>query len=298
LGRFQFLVGGFALYGLGVTIAWYSGAALNWTLIIWGQIIVTSTQLMVHYCNDYFDFEADQHNLTPTAWSGGSRVLQSSVISRQTALVAAIVLALIAIIGVLLLAMIEQPTPLAIIVGLLAIVLSWEYSAPPLRLHSRGVGELSSAITVAALTPLFGFTLLSGKITTLALFAVLPLCCLQFAMLLSVHNPDAEGDALVGKRTLIVRLGRDSAARLYLAVLVTAYLVLLPLTLIGLPSLVTFSLILTSPLALWLVWRMLRGDWTNPAHWGRFAFFSIALLIAATFLELAAFAILRARIGL
>lgn len=277
------------MYGLGVAMARYNGTTINWTLVVWGQIVVTSTQLMVHYCNDYFDFEADQNNLTPTAWSGGSRVLQSGTISPKVAFITAVILALIAIVVIALLAITAHSAPLAIIIGLLAIALSWAYSAPPLRLHSRGVGELSSALTVAALTPLFGFVLQTGKITALPILALLPLGCLQFTMLLSVHNPDVEGDTTVGKRTLIVRLGRDSAARVYAIVLISAYLLLVPLTLIGLPALVTVGLTLTSPLALWLVWRIKCGDWINPAVWGRFAFFSIALLIGSTLLEFAAF---------
>ncbi|MDB4979874.1 MAG: 1,4-dihydroxy-2-naphthoate polyprenyltransferase, partial [Myxococcales bacterium] len=75
LGRPLFLGGGFVMYGLGAALAKYAGARLDWHRYAWGQLAVTAIQLMTHYANDYFDLVADRANRTPTAWSGGSRVL-------------------------------------------------------------------------------------------------------------------------------------------------------------------------------------------------------------------------------
>ncbi len=289
LGRFLFLAGGFALYGLGVAMALYSGAAINWRIALWGQIIVTAAQLMVHYSNDYYDFEADLQNPTPTAWSGGSRVLQDGRLPRWTARVAAILLGAIAVIGVLLLALIELPGPLTVPMVLIAVFLAWEYSSPPLRLHANGAGEISGVFIVSVLTPLLGYYLQTGQITALPILAILPLCCLQLNMLLSVDLPDAEGDAAVNKRTLVVRLGRSTVARIYLIALASAYLLLPILPLIGLPPLVALCFSLNVPVALWLIWRVLKGDYSRAPEWSRLAFFSIALLMSATILELIAF---------
>src|SRR5262245_31255498 len=71
LGRPLFLTGGFVLYALGAAIAAHQGAVIDWTRYVWGQLAITATQLMTHYCNDYFDFAADRANATPTRWSGG-----------------------------------------------------------------------------------------------------------------------------------------------------------------------------------------------------------------------------------
>ena len=95
LGRPLFLVGGLVFYGLGAAIAAYVGGGreIDWRRYVWGQIAVTAAHLMTHYCNDYFDFHADQANATPTRWSGGSRVLPAGELPRAAALVAALVLA-------------------------------------------------------------------------------------------------------------------------------------------------------------------------------------------------------------
>ena len=290
LGRFQFLIGGLILYSLGVAMAWYASAAIRWEVAIWGQVIVTATQLMVHYNNDYHDFEADLRNQTPTPWSGGSRVLQAGMLTRQTARNAAIVLAAIAILALLLLVLVEHPGPLAIPIVFTALVLSWQYSAPPLRLHTRGIGELSGVLVVSMLTPILGFYLQTGQITALPVLAVIPLGCLQFNMLLSVDIPDADGDAAANTRTLTVRLGRPAIARLYVVSLALAYLLLLVVTLIGLPAFVAICFSLNLPIALWLVWRVSKGDWSHAPTWGRFAFMSIALLMSAALLEVLGFA--------
>ena len=96
LGRPQFLAGGFVLYGLGGALAVASGAAFDPWRYAWGQLVVTATQLMTHYANDYFDLEADRANLTPTRWSGGSRVLTDGALAPVVALRASRVLLLVA----------------------------------------------------------------------------------------------------------------------------------------------------------------------------------------------------------
>src|SRR5262249_32481656 len=159
------------------------------------------------------------------------------------------------------LALLEHPGPLAVPIVLLAVGLSWAYSSPPLKLHARGVGEITGTFTVSALTPILGFYLQTGTITAFPILAIAPLCLLQFTMLLSVDLPDVEGDATANKRTLVVRLGRPAIAGIYLVSLACAYLILPIVVLLGLPPFVALSFALSSPLALWLAWRIVAGDW-------------------------------------
>src|SRR5439155_12228966 len=70
LGRPVFLLGGFALYGLGALAAVRRGYRFDGVTFALGQLAVSSIQLMTHYCNDYYDYEADTANQTPTRWSG------------------------------------------------------------------------------------------------------------------------------------------------------------------------------------------------------------------------------------
>src|SRR6185503_17692327 len=92
LGRPLFLGGGFLMFGLGAAIAAWHGHAIVPRRYALGQLAVTALQLMTHYANDYFDYDADRANLTPTRWSGGSRVLVEGALPRSAAFVAAVVL--------------------------------------------------------------------------------------------------------------------------------------------------------------------------------------------------------------
>jgi len=289
LGRFHFLVGGFVLHSLGVAAALYDGAALDICALAWGQLAVTATQLMTHFANEYFDLEADRANHTPTRWSGGSRVLPDGHLAPKTALITARILALVAVVAALVLALVVRPGLVTLALLLLCIVLAWEYSAPPLQLHSRGLGELTTALLVPGLTPLIGYYLQSGRLSSLPILAAFPLCCLQFAMLLAIEFPDEAGDSATGKRTLVVRLGMARAARLWLLGLLAAYASLPLVIWAGLPQPVGIAVLCGLPFALWQAWRIGRGAWANPAQWNSLALWSIVLLVGTAAAELAAF---------
>jgi 1,4-dihydroxy-2-naphthoate octaprenyltransferase len=153
----------------------------------------------------------------------------------------------------------------------------------------HGLGEITAAILIAGLTPLVGFYLQTGRFDLLPFLVVFPLCCFQFVMLLVINFPDAEGDAAAGKHTLLYFLGEKTTVRLYLVVLLAAYLALPILVLLGLPVTAALALLTISPLAAWQGWRMVRGAWANPAKWDSLGFWSVGLLIASTLAELAAF---------
>ncbi len=292
LGRPLFLVGGVVMHLLGVAVALFSGAALNLPALFWGQIAITAIQWMTHYCNDYFDLQIDRLNRTPTNWSGGSRVLLSGSIPPRAALYMALGLAVIAVSAALFLALHLQTGALTLLLISAALGLAWFYSAPPLRLHSRGMGEAVAALLVAGLVPLTGYTLQTGRLDALPMLASLPLVCFQFCMLLAVEFPDAEGDHAAGKGTLVVRLGNQRATMLYGAALLTAYLLLPLLGLAGVPPLAGLAVGLTFPLGLVQLWRTWRGDTRQPERWNSFAFGSVALVIAAAAVEAFAFLLL------
>ena len=295
LGRPQFLVGGFVLYGLGGALAVASGAAFDPWRYAWGQLIVTATQLMTHYANDYFDLEADRANRTPTRWSGGSRILPDGALAPVVALRASRILLVIAAGAAAGLAVVPARRvgvgPLLLSAAMIG--LAWGYSAPPLRLCARGLGELTTALVVTLLVPLFGYDLQAGALAAPIFFAAALPCALQFAMLLAIEFPDAAGDAAVGKRTLVVRLGALPAARLYAATTLAAFGALPLLARAGLPARVAAGPLLLAPIAIWQSVRVARGAYGDSARWGSVAFWAVALLIASAGVELAAVATLR-----
>lgn len=286
LGRPHFLIGGLLLFALGSALAAAQGVRIDWQRYVWGQATITAAQWMTHYSNDYFDLEADRANTTPTRWSGGSRVLVSGAVAPRAALAASAVLAAGALICACMLAAQPDSPRFALPLALLIIALSWCYSAPPLRLLRRGLGEATTALVVTLLTPLLGFYVQRGAPQPLLFLACFPLCCLQFSMLLTIELPDAAGDAAQGKRTLVVRHGAEWGARGSAALLVAAFGSLPLLFLLGLPPRVAACAALPAPLALWQAVRLARGAFRAPERWESLALCSVALLATTTLAEL------------
>lgn len=287
LGRPLFLGGGFVMYGLGAALATYAGVRIDWTHYLWGQLAVTATQLMTHYSNDYFDIVADKANTTPTRWSGGSRVLAEGALPPVVALVAALALAAVAL-GVSVRFATGPFPPSAAPQLLLMIALAWFYSAPPLRLCARGLGELTTAAVVTMLVPWLGFVLQAGTVQRLLPLAVIPCCVFQFVMLLAIEFPDAAGDAATDKRTLVVRLGGAWSARLYVALVAAAYLTLPLWVSYGLPPRIAIAAATTAPIAAWQVTRVAGGAWRERDRWNSIAFGSVVLLMTTAAAQLLA----------
>lgn len=286
LGRPVFLGGGFVLFGLGAAIAAWHGHAIDWRRYVLGQCAVTALQWMTHYGNEYFDFDTDAANHTPTQWSGGSRVLVSGRLPRDVALVASIVLALAGFMFTLVLSRTEPTWIVALLMAML--ILAWEYSAPPLRLCAIGLGEVDTALVVTVLVPCLGFALQAPDVAGLStlLLAIAPLALLQFAMLLAIEVPDAISDASTGKRTLVVRWGIRRALHVYRAATVLAYLWFPIAVALGLPLAVAVTAMIPVPLALWQMARPFDGD---DAGRQRLTCFAVLFLVATATAELVAF---------
>ncbi|OAN42793.1 ubiquinone biosynthesis protein UbiA [Chloroflexus islandicus] len=279
LGRPLHLIGGAIFYGVGVAAA---GSTLrDGGLALLGLATALSAQLMNHYSNDYFDHDADLANPTPTRWSGGSRVLPAGRLPAQAALAAAIGWGTLAIIlAVLSAARSPNPALSAGVLGL-AIALAWVYSGPPLYLHRRGWGEATGAVLVPGMTALAGFMLQTGTIQPIIILAIIPLCLLQFAMLVAVSLPDVAGDRVVGKRTLAVIVGPQRAAQWQTIAIGAAFAILPLLILGGVPWPVAVGPLATAPIGLWLISRLRAGAWAEPAAWDGLGFWSIGQLVGS-----------------
>lgn len=208
LSRPLFLYGGFAGVALGAAVAHSEGRSVDVRSYLWAQALVTSFQLMVHYANDYFDLECDAR-ATPTAWSGGSGVLTAGALQPRVALTAALVCAALGLAATTRFALAGNAT--AAWLGLAVAVLAWCYSAPPVRLAARGLGELDTALVVAVLVPFVGYAAFAARIDEPIRFVVTTTGLAMFAMMLCVELPDVGADQAAGKRNLVVRVGPSRA---------------------------------------------------------------------------------------
>ena len=207
VARLQFLICGMALFAFGALWAILLGAPIYLSRILLGYLILLPAHLSISYSNDYFDVDVDKYD-NPTVFSGGSGVLVDHPELRKPALWTAIILILCSLaLGIVFQIVYSFPIWFLGFV-LLGNLIGWFYSAPPIRLAYRGLGELSMAVSIGLLIPGFGYLVTSGQINKEGLLFIIPLMLYGLAFILSVEIPDMESDRLGNKQTWVARKGR------------------------------------------------------------------------------------------
>ncbi len=244
LTRPTFLAGGFVGGAFGTALAAARDRGVSPRRYALAQAAITAFHLMTHYANDYFDRAGDV-GARRTPFSGGSGALVDGSLPPRVALVAARTCAAC---GVLAAAALVARRPVAGATAIALGTLAWCYSAPPVRLLGRGLGELDTAVVVSVLVPLCAYAAQGGRLDGRAAVATLPGAAAMFAMMIAVEYPDAAVDAASGKRNLIVRLGVRDACRLGRgAVAVSAAAVALAVGTGAPPTLAAFELLALAP---------------------------------------------------
>jgi len=284
LSRPIFLVGGIVMYALGALVARYEGFTIELPLYVLGQIAVTSTQLMGHYLNEYWDVEGDRINPNRTFFTGGSGVIPAGEISRRTAFLAALVCLFVGSAAMLGLSIWFGARATSMMIFALGLVGIWSYSGPPVRLSGTGFGELVVALMVSLLVPSLGYQLQTGHFGYLVVLAAAPLIAINWTMLIIFEFPDIEADRTVGKYNLVVRLGYRRAQYLVIAIMMSGFGLLAFLSLLGLPRLAVLGL-LPFPLALPITILVRRVVGGRSVRYFWLTFGGVALFALTALLE-------------
>jgi 1,4-dihydroxy-2-naphthoate octaprenyltransferase len=207
VARPQFLITGLALFAFGASWAILLGAPFSLSRLLLGYLVLLPAHLSISYSNDYFDLDVDKLG-KPTLFSGGSGVLVDHGELRKPAKWIAIALILCSL-GLAVLFQVRYSVP-SWFLGFVVVgnLLGWFYAAPPLRLAYRGLGELSTALTVGLLLPGMGYLIVTGTLNGDGLLFTIPLMLYGLAFILTVEIPDEEADRLGDKRTWVARRGR------------------------------------------------------------------------------------------
>ncbi len=176
--------------------------------------------------NDYFDHTSknDWLNKNPTPFSGGSRFIQNNLLSPAQTLAAALVaLAAGSAVGLVIIALTKST--FILLLGLAGLLGGYFYTADPVRLGYRCIGEVIIGI-LFGLLPVYGSYYLQTQVIDFA--PLMPACIvgiLIFLVILINEFPDAAADAAVDKKTLVVRFGIPVAAWIYRIALITSYII-------------------------------------------------------------------------
>ncbi len=208
-------------------------------------------QLAINTSNDVFDAAqgADDANVTPTQFSGGSRVIQYGLVSfRQMATLATAFFVAGAAIGLVLLA--THGSAALLVIGVVGFIVGLGYTAPPLKLVYRGFGEIAVAVGFGPLMLLGAFVVQTGgALSWEPLVASIPVALLVALILYVNEIPDRRGDAHAGKRTLPVRFSRETVVMGYRVAAGAAYAAIALGVVAGVLPIPALIALLTIPLA-------------------------------------------------
>lgn len=211
-----FLAGCFAARDVGLHPGWFALTVLG----------VFCVEVAKNASGEIVDFDSgtDQaiRDAERSPFSGGKRVLVDGLLSReQTWSIAAVGFMLAIVIGMVIAVFREGRV---ITFGLIGLALAWYYHGGSLRLSYRGFGELAVALAYGPLVVLGAYLVQAGHLNGPLIHLSVILGLLVAAFLWLNEYPDARADRAAGKRTLVVQLGEERAALVYVVLVTSAYL--------------------------------------------------------------------------
>ena len=210
--RPQFLPAIAVAAGLGASSAWHETGSFNALTFSITMLAALLYHAGMNVLNDYFDFKngADALNKNPlTPFAGGSRFIQNNILTPGETLSLGTALIIAGSAAGIYLAI--TTSPLLLLIGIIGLASGYFYSAPPLFLAGRGLGELTVGLNFGLLTVIGAYLVQAGTVTVYAAAVSLPLTFLIAAILYINEFPDYESDRAAGKRHLVVRLGPERA---------------------------------------------------------------------------------------
>ncbi len=201
-----------------VGTAWASAAfhrfdALLFALALAATVLAhAATNVFNDVGDDVIGADADNtERIYP--YTGGSRFIQSGLLSRREMTRLALVLCGAALLIGGWLTVLRGPG--IVLLGAFGLALGLLYSLPGAQLSARGVGEAAVAAGLGVLPVLGAVWLQTGFVDSGAILLCIPVSCWVAAILVVNEVPDAAADRRAHKHTLVVRFGAGGARWIY-----------------------------------------------------------------------------------
>jgi len=224
--RPQYLGASVAPVLVGSALGYAATGSFSVGLFVLATLAIMALHAGANVVNDYFDHvsQNDWVNQNPTPFSGGSRFIQNGLLSPKATLLAGLAyLAIGSGIGLIIVFLTQSAFVLGI--GLAGVLGAFFYTAGPIQLGYRGVGEIVIGFLFGIL-PVFGsYYLQARSVDILPLLPALIVAILIFLVILINEFPDLAADRQVNKRTMIVAFGVPASIGVYRATLSASYVI-------------------------------------------------------------------------
>ena len=223
-------------------LAWMDGM-FDWTLFLASLIGAICLHIGTNITNEIFDVRNGVDTITSPRAS--QAILKGRVSEREAFVLVATFFAIAALIGVYLLTVRGLPILLFGIVGLIA---GYMYTAPPLEYKYRAAGLPLVFLMFGPLMTLGAYFAITGAFSWEALIVSVPVGLLVTAILHGNEWRDIADDKRYGIGTLSSWMGSKRAYRVYVGLIVSAYIALTIAVLFGWLPTETLLAMLSLPL--------------------------------------------------
>lgn len=227
--RPHIIAGGLLAFTVGALLGYANGGAFNPTVFVVCYATIFFGDLSTHFSNDYFDVKQDKTRCKKSLFSHCNVLIDNPEMQPATKKIALTLISTSLLIAAL--AVVFQIAPLMLLLIMIgANFLGWFYSAPPLRLVSKGLGEVAIALAVGLAIPTVGYLSSKGTIDSWYGLFALPFILYGFMLALSLEAPDIENDRLGDKKTLGVTKGLGLVSALTFSVAFASFAIFLYFT--------------------------------------------------------------------
>jgi 1,4-dihydroxy-2-naphthoate octaprenyltransferase len=212
---------------VGTALAWNMTGRFNWFKFILVLLGVPMFNAGTNMANDYYDHKTgnDEANVNLTPFSGGSRVIQKGMVPPKQMLIGSFVFfGLGSVIGLYLNAV--TPGNIILYLGIFGLLTGFFYTATPVLIGYRGIGELIVGLDLGVLAVIGAFYVQAQSLSWPAFWISLPIGFMVAGILYINQFPDYDADKAVNKKHLVVRLGKKKAVYGYYLLIAATYLVI------------------------------------------------------------------------
>jgi 1,4-dihydroxy-2-naphthoate octaprenyltransferase len=249
--RVPFLTAAIVPVILGTCVAWASSGIFLLDIFLLTLVAGVFIHIGSNIANDYYDHKSGTDDINVDfvrPFTGGSRMIQRGWMSPREVFVEAMVFFILG--GGIGIYLAYARGIEVLVLGIIGVGSGFFYTAPPFRFVSRGYGEVFIGLNFGALMTLGAYFVQTQVLAWEAIYPSIPVAILITAVLYINEFPDHDADRDAGKRTIVVRLGRERAAKGYALLMVSLYLSIVIPVFLNLVSWYTILGVSTLPIAI------------------------------------------------
>ncbi|MBM2810886.1 MAG: 1,4-dihydroxy-2-naphthoate octaprenyltransferase [Chloroflexi bacterium] len=213
---------------VGSAVAFYGGRLTSPDLFLAMLLASLLIQAATNMFNEYYDYR--QGLDTPESVG-----IAGSIVRGHVQPIAVFVGAIACFCGALVLGLyiVLRTEPVVLVAGVVSALAGYLYTGGPIPIAYTPLGEVTVFLFMGPVIVGLAYFIQAGSVSSSAIWASIPIGCLVAAILLANNLRDVVADAHIGRRTVVVVLGRPTALGMYILLLAGAFVSTILAVLIG-----------------------------------------------------------------